>query len=118
MRVTSYKTYPERAVMKAIQQAFSYKYHVLLIHVDAGAAGMRRGQDRNKGGYSGIPIGYPDLVGVYPIGGRAVYIEVKAPGKKPSKQQSYMLDFLQSQGAIAFWADSVDEAFRKFENQL
>ena len=51
------------------------------------------------------PRGVPDIIGTLPPLGRALYIEVKAPGKKPSQLQ---MDFLTEQagaGAIAFWAD-------------
>jgi len=40
--------------------------------------------------------------------GVPLFIEVKRPGKKPSKKQNIFLSAARKYGAIAFWADSVD----------
>ena len=108
---------PEKLVQKAIQEAFRLRYRVALVHVDSGAAGMRRGQGAGQGGYSATPAGFPDLVGVLPPSGRAVYVEVKAPGNRPTELQTRMLDALRAKGAVAFYADSVESAIQKFEEQ-
>jgi len=112
------KAQPEKAVQRAIQDAFRLKHRIALVHVDSGAAGMRQGQARGAGGYSATPAGFPDLVGVVPPSGRAIYIEVKAPGDKPTELQVRMLAFLAAKGAIAFWASSVAEALAQFEEQV
>lgn len=109
------KATPEKLVQKAIQEAFKLKYNIALVHVDSGAAGMRFGEGRGQGGHSATPAGFPDLVGVFPPSGRAVYIEVKAKGGKLSLLQARMLELLRTKGAIAFHADSVDSALRQFE---
>ena len=109
---------PERLVQRAIQDAFRLHYQVALVHVDSGAAGMRQGQARGAGGYSATPAGFPDLVGVVPPSGRAIYIEVKAPGCKPTELQLRMLAALAAKGAIAFWADSVASALLQFEESV
>jgi hypothetical protein len=109
------KPQPEKAVQRAIQDAFRLKYRIALVHVDSGAAGMRQGCARGAGGYSSTPAGFPDLVGVVPPNGRAIYIEVKAPGGKPTEAQKAMLAMLASKGAIAFWASSVADALAQFE---
>jgi len=114
-KVTKKKAQPEKAVQKAIQQAFRVRYNIGLVHVDAGAASMRHGQGVGQGGHSATPAGFPDLVGVFPPSGRAVYIEVKAPGNKPTELQTRMLQLLRDKGAIAMWADSVDDALAQFE---
>lgn len=111
------KAQPEKAVQRAIQEAFRLKHRIALVHVDSGAAGMRQGQGRGMGGYSSTPAGFPDLVGVVPPSGRAIYVEVKAPGGKPTPAQEQMLAMLRSKGAIAFWADSVDSALAQFEGR-
>lgn len=111
-RPTKKKASPEKLVQKAIQQAFKLKHQIVLIHIDAGAAGMRAG---GAGGYSGIPAGFPDLLGVVPGSGRALFIEVKAAGCKPTELQTRMLALLKAKGAVAFWADSVDSALSQFQ---
>ena len=59
--------------------------------------------------------GYPDITGVIPPTGRALWIEVKRPGNKPTKLQLYRLEQLKSAGALAFWADNLDEVKRQLE---
>lgn len=103
---------PEKVVQKAIQEAFRVKYRIALIHIDAGGAGYRA---EGGGGYSTIPAGFPDLLGLVAPHGRALFIEVKAPGKKPTKLQMDYMALLRSRGAIAFWADSVESALAQFE---
>ena len=112
------KASPEKAVQKAIQQAFRLRYNIALVHVDSGAAGMRQGMARGQGGHSATPSGFPDLVGVVPPSGRAVYVEVKAPGNKPTPTQTAMLELLRNKGAVAFWADSVESACAQFEQAM
>ena len=109
------KASPEKDVQKAIQQAFRLRYNIGLVHIDSGGAGFRSGQGKGQGGFSATPAGFPDLVGVFPPSGRAVYVEVKAPGNKPTELQTRMLDLLRSKGAIAFCADSADSALAQFE---
>lgn len=115
VRPKAKKAQPEKGVQRAIQQAFRLQHGIALVYVDAGAAGMRQGQARGAGGYSATPAGFPDLVGVVPPSGRAIYIEVKAPGGKPTELQLRMLAALASKGAVAFWADSVASALEQFE---
>ena len=109
---------PEAVVQKAIVDAFRLKYRVALVHVDSGGAGFRQGQGMGQGGHSATPAGFPDLVGVIPPEGRALYVEVKAPGNKPTDLQTRMLDLLRAKGAVAFWADSVSSALEQFEQAL
>lgn len=103
---------PEKVVQKAICEVFRAKYRIALIHIDAGGAGYRA---NGGGGYSATPAGFPDLLGLIPPTGRALFIEVKAPGKKPPQHQLDYLALLRSKGALAFWADSVESALRQFE---
>lgn len=57
--------------------------------------------------------GEPDLLGS--IHGRFIAIEVKQPGKKPTKIQQARLRQWRAAGAVAIWAtgwDDVDTQFR------
>ena len=56
-----------------------------------------------------MPVGIPDLVGVLPISGRLLAIEVKQPGKKPTPAQVAFLEHLRENNACAFIAHSVEE---------
>lgn len=47
----------------------------------------------------------PDRLCLFP-GGVLVFVEVKAPGRKPSKNQQIMIKMLKSMGFIALWLDS------------
>lgn len=58
--------------------------------------------------------GHPDLYGFLP-NGQALFIEVKAPGKKLMPHQQVMIDYLQERGAISFWADSVEKVKQRLE---
>lgn len=103
----------EKDIQKAIMQALRTK-GVLLYIADAGVAGFRgAGMPDGMKGYSSLPRGFPDLIGVAP-GGRFLAIEVKRPPNKPTKFQSAFLALFRSKGAIAFWADSVDDAIKKY----
>lgn len=57
----------------------------------------------------GSAPGVPDLIGTLP-GGRALFIEVKVPGKKPRPDQAEFLENMRAAGAVAFYATSAGEA--------
>jgi len=58
---------------------------------------------------SGLPKGFSDLFGVLP-GGRAAFLEVKAPGKKPTDDQINFITQMQRMGAAAGVVRSIQEA--------
>lgn len=105
----------ERDVERAIVLAFWYKFRIHLFKTDAGAAGMRQGKPKGAGGYTGMPAGFSDLLGAIPPHGRAIFLEVKRPGGRPTAAQKAFLEARRAEGAVAFWADSVDSALRQFE---
>ena len=105
----------ERQVEAAIQEAFRFRYRITLWKIDAGGRGLRSAGPKGARGSTGIPAGFPDLLGLEPVSGRAVFIEVKRPGGKPAPHQAMFLALLRSMGAVAFCADSVDSALRQFE---
>lgn len=47
--------------------------------------------------------------------GRAIYLEVKIPGKRPRPDQLQFLEAMRNSGAIAGWCTSVEEAIRIVE---
>lgn len=104
----------ERDIEKAIQDAFWCKFRVKLWKIDSGCAGMRRGSV----GYSTMPPGFPDLLGVIHPSGRVLAIECKRPGNKPTEQQQAFLDVITKSGGVALWADSVDVAISKFSSAI
>ena len=107
----------ERQVEAAIQEAFRFRYRITLWKIDAGGRGLRSAGPKGARGSTGIPAGFPDLMGLEPVSGRAVFVEVKRPGGKPAPHQAMFLALLRSMGGVAFCADSVDSALRQFEQQ-
>ena len=41
--------------------------------------------------------------------GRVVFIELKAPGRKPTKAQEMELQWIREHGGEAYWADNLDD---------
>lgn len=60
--------------------------------------------------------GYPDITGS--IDGIRVEIEVKQPGKVPTKLQAHRLRTLKNLNIIAFWADSLESAIDQLNQAL
>jgi hypothetical protein len=61
---------------------------------------------------TGLPVGFPDLFG-WAIQGdvaRFLAIECKAPGRKPTMEQSRFLDGVRAAGGLSGVAYSVDDA--------
>jgi Holliday junction resolvase len=59
--------------------------------------------------------GEPDILGS--IHGRFVAIEVKQPGKRPTKIQEARLRQWRDAGGVALWATSVDEVKEALKKQ-
>lgn len=59
---------------------------------------------------TGVPRGFSDLFGVRLSDGRAVFIEVKTPTGRPTKQQSNFINKMRSYGAIAGICRSAEDA--------
>ena len=53
--------------------------------------------------------GHSDVYGILP-GGRAFFLEVKLPGKKPEPHQVAFLKLADSYGAVTGWCDSLEGA--------
>ena len=56
--------------------------------------------------------GEPDVTGCYK--GVRFELELKVPGKKPTKLQQKRLDEWRESGAVVYWTDNVDDAMRWF----
>ncbi|MDE5854994.1 MAG: VRR-NUC domain-containing protein [Ruminococcus sp.] len=59
---------------------------------------------------SGVPKGFSDLFGFRKCDGKAVFIEVKTPKGKPSKEQVKFLETMRKYGVIAGICRSAEEA--------
>lgn len=59
---------------------------------------------------TGLPKGFSDLFGFRKSDGRAVFIEVKTPTGKPSKEQLNFINKMRLYGALAGIARSVEDA--------
>lgn len=105
----------EREIQTAIIEAVWRVHGIKLYRTDAGGAGMRHDPTKPVRGTTGLPAGFPDLLGIIPPHGRALFIEVKRPGQKPRQNQLDMLALFAEQGAVAFWADSVDGVLSKLK---
>ncbi len=53
--------------------------------------------------------GHADIYGVLPCG-RAFFLEVKVPGKKPEPHQEAFLKLAAKSGAVTGWCDSLEGA--------
>jgi hypothetical protein len=53
--------------------------------------------------------GVPDRIIIGPTG-KVLFLELKAPGKKPTPLQSHVIAQLRDNGANAYWADTVLES--------
>lgn len=61
---------------------------------------------------SGVPPGFSDLFGVRKSDGRAVFIEVKTPKGRASKDQKHFIEIIKNAGAIAGICRSAEEAVK------
>lgn len=59
----------------------------------------------------------PDRLIVAPTG-RVGFLELKAPGRKPTRCQSHEIERLRANGANAAWADSVEDGLAFVDNLL
>ena len=59
---------------------------------------------------TGLPKGFSDLFGFRYSDGRIVFIEVKSPDGRPTKEQTRFIERMREYGALAGIARSVDDA--------
>ena len=59
-------------------------------------------------------VGWPDRIIIAPTG-QHIWVELKAPGKKPRKMQDYRIEQLRRHGAVAVWFDDAEECIQFLE---
>ena len=99
---------PETILQNQIRAALS---EAVLFRVNVGVFKTADGRTIS----TGVPVGFPDLFGFRRSDGRAVFIEVKMPGKKPTEKQAAFLDAVRAAGALAGIARSVQDAIEIVE---
>ena len=67
---------------------------------------------------SGLPIGFPDLMGYKPSNGRIFFIEVKTPVGRRRKDQIRFSNGLRDKNVIYGVARSAEEAVNIVRNEL
>lgn len=61
---------------------------------------------------TGVPKGFSDLFGVRKSDGKAVFIEVKTPEGRPSKEQLKFIEQMKKAGAVAGICRSPEQAIK------
>jgi len=92
---------PERAIQAACIEYLRYRgYYVL--RLNAGALPNAQGRPVRM-----LPAGTPDVLAIKD--GRAVFVEMKRPGKRPTALQAMTMDTLTQHGARCLVATSVED---------
>lgn len=119
---TRYSSMNEHDIQSQIRIDFSK--HIpdgLLFRTNVGQAWTGSRTKRNSDGsltiydprpfLIGLPNGFSDLFGVLP-GGRALFLEIKAPKGKPSEAQTNFLTQVSKTGALAGVARSYEDVIK------
>ncbi len=67
---------------------------------------------------TGLPKGFSDLFGVRRSDGRAIFIEVKKPGERPTQNQLNFIEAMKKHGAVAGICYSPEEAIKLVLEEL
>jgi hypothetical protein len=67
---------------------------------------------------STLPAGHSDIAGILPKSGKALYIEVKAKGKKPKPEQYEFIEKVNACGGVGLWADDLDTVVQSLKPYL
>ena len=78
--------------------------HCYVVRCNSGSVKLPSGKR-----FAAMPAGFSDIMAILP-GGRAAFIEVKAPGGKTAPEQEKFLERMKSLGARAGVARSVGDA--------
>lgn len=96
----------EHAIQNAIRLAL--KDSCVIFRVNVGTAYTLNGNYFK----TGVPKGFSDLFGFRKSDGKAVFIEVKTPKGRASKEQLRFIEKMIADGAIAGICRSVQDALR------
>lgn len=99
----------ENKIMKDIQVAMS----IVGARVFRNNVGLFETKDGRKI-KTGLCVGSSDLIG-FDRKGRFIAIEVKRPGGERRIEQKRFIELVNSFGGIAFFADSQEDALRKYK---
>lgn len=91
----------EQDIQNAILDYLSYR-GIFAIRLNSGAIKTERGSL-----VRGCPAGTPDILSI--VAGRAVFIEVKRPGKQPTAIQEAMHQRLRQSGAVVLVATCIED---------
>lgn len=96
----------EHVIQNAIRLALANNCKIFRANVGSGRTFDGRYFD------TGLPKGFPDLFGFRKSDGKAVFIEVKTPKGRASKEQLRFIEKMIADGAIAGICRSVQDALR------
>ncbi len=99
---------PETKLQAQVIDALNRRGHLVFNHT-VGTFYTSQGTRLKIGNH-----GEADIWGVKK-GGRAIFLELKMPGKRPRPDQMQFLKVVGDMGAIAGWCTSVEEAIKLVE---
>ena len=98
----------ESQIQAAIMDALTFHPKVAWIFVTTTGTVKGRGGHWMNLGRVGLPDLLGQMKGIY--GGVSIGLEIKTPGKRPTKAQEAFLDLIRANGGIAGVCTSVEEA--------
>ena len=96
----------EHKIQNAIRLALADTCVIFRINVGKGYTPDGRYYD------TGVPKGFSDLFGFRKSDGKAVFIEVKTPTGRPSREQLKFLEAMRKNGAVAGICRSTEDALK------
>jgi hypothetical protein len=102
---------PESAVQAQILQYLAFT-GILAYRINSGMIKTDKGHLVRL-----APAGCADIWGVI-RGGRALFVECKSKGNKPTELQEHFLESMRKQGAVAFWADDLQTVIDQLKDML
>lgn len=110
------KTYPEHAIQCEVVSWYR-KWRLLGHSIPNG--GRRSVIQGNRERMAGLTAGVSDLFFAEPRKGHhGLYLELKAPGKKPTQEQLAWLDAVKAKGYAGEWFDSSEKAIEFLESYM